>query len=65
MGQWIKYTVILIVLAGWIAYIATQVFRGGEIPLAIWSVPGATLALATAEKSPFSIIRSSPKKGEE
>jgi hypothetical protein len=43
--EWLRTTIILVLLGTWVAYVATQLIRGDEIDTVVWGVPGGFLLL--------------------
>lgn len=66
MAQWVRTTIILGMFFLTAVFIAVCLIRGADIPLPIWSVPGATYALLSNGKLPsIRIGKPDDPKGDE
>lgn len=45
MPLWLKYTVLGIVCSAWLAFLVVSFVQHQAIPIAVWTVPGATYAV--------------------
>lgn len=45
MPTWMVRYVMVIVTSGWLAYLTVSLIHHDVIPIAVWSIPGATFAL--------------------
>lgn len=58
--EWLKVFVIGGVTAVWIVYVIAQIVKGKEIPVVVWTVPGATVALLTDKIQSIRLKRGEP-----
>lgn len=60
MSEWLKVFVIGGVTAVWIVYVISQIIKGQDIPVIVWTVPGATVALLTDKIQSIRLKRGEP-----
>lgn len=50
MPLWAKYSVLGVVMTAWLSFIIVALIEHIDIPIAVWSVPGATCVLLSDKK---------------
>jgi len=62
MGPRIKSLVMIVVLAGWAAYVTLSLIHHTPVPIPLWTVPGATFAVLGGKTIKFGKVTISDDK---